>query len=81
MNTILQILSLFVFVVAASNNCILRGGDFGFITVPFFFRQDLGLISNVVVKGFTFEAQVQYGIFAASRGDIRFQDCIFTVRY
>ncbi|CAB9508393.1 expressed unknown protein [Seminavis robusta] len=60
----------------STNNCIIRGGDFGLIVVPVFFRQDLA-VNNVVIKGFTFVGQVQYAAFVASSGDIRFEDCVF----
>jgi len=60
----------------SENNCIIKGGDFGLIAVPVFFRQDLS-INNVQIKGFTFEGQVQYASFVASAGDIAFIDCVF----
>lgn len=60
------------------NNCIFRSGDFGVVAVPIFFRQDLS-ISNVIIRGFTFEGQNQYSFFTASPGDIMIQDCIFRV--
>ena len=63
----------------SDNNCIIKGGDFGLIAVPVFFRQDLS-INNVQIKGFTFEGQVQYAAFVASAGDIAFIDCIIRVR-
>ena len=63
----------------SENNCIIKGGDFGLIAVPVFFRQDLS-INNVQIKGFTFEGQVQYAAFVASAGDIAFIDCIIRVR-
>lgn len=60
----------------STNNCIIKGGDFGLIAVPVFFRQDVS-INNVQIKGFTFEGQVQYASFIASPGDIAFIDCVF----
>lgn len=59
----------------SENNCIIKGGDFGVIAVPVFFRQDLS-VNNVQIKGFTFEGQVQYASFVATAGDINFVDCI-----
>ena len=60
------------------NNCLIRGGDFALIAVPVFFRQDLS-VNNVLIKGLTFEGQVQYVSFMAVAGDIVFEDCIFRV--
>ncbi|CAB9502731.1 leucine rich repeat [Seminavis robusta] len=60
----------------SENNCIIRGGDFGLIGVPVFFRQDLA-VNNVNVSGFTFMGQIQYAVFMATAGDITFNDCIF----
>ena len=62
------------------NNCILRGGDFAVIGVPVFFRQDLS-VNNVLIKGFTFEGQVQYAAFLAVPGEIAFENCIFRVSW
>lgn len=62
----------------SENNCIIKGGDFGVIAVPVFFRQDLS-VNNVQIKGFTFEGQVQYAAFVATAGDISFIDCIIRV--
>jgi hypothetical protein len=62
----------------SENNCVIKGGDFGLIAVPVFFRQDLS-VNNVLVKGFTFEGQVQYAAFVATAGDITFEDCVFRV--
>lgn len=64
----------------SENNCIIKGGDFGLIAVPVFFRQDLS-VNNVQIKGFTFEGQVQYAAFIASPGDISFIDCIVRVGF
>jgi len=64
---------------SSENNCVIRGGDFGVIVVPVFFRQDLS-VNNVLIKGFTFVGQVQYAAFLASQGDITFEDCITKVR-
>ena len=63
----------------SENNCVLRGGDFGMIAVPVFFREDRE-VNNVKVSGFTFKGQVQYGAFLAMPGDVSFLDCIFRVR-
>ncbi|CAB9520705.1 expressed unknown protein [Seminavis robusta] len=60
----------------AENNCVIRGGDFGLIAVPVFFRQDL-YVNNVTISGFTFQGQVQYSVFGAVAGDISFHDCVF----
>ena len=56
-----------------------KGGDFGVIAVPVFFRQDLS-VNNVQIKGFTFDGQVQYAAFVATAGEIDFIDCIVRVR-
>jgi len=64
---------------SSDNNCIIRGGDFGVVAVPVFFRQDLS-VYNVVVKGFIFEGQNQYAAFMAVPGDVSFIDCVFRVR-
>jgi hypothetical protein len=64
----------------SENNCTIRGGDFGLIAVPVFFRQDL-TVNNVQIRGFTFVGQVQYGAFIAVHGNIDFFDCVYRVRY
>ncbi|CAB9530178.1 expressed unknown protein [Seminavis robusta] len=60
---------------SSANNCIIRGGDFGMMSVPIFFRNDQA-VDNVVLKGITFERQEQYGIFLGMPGDIIYEDCI-----
>ena len=61
---------------SSTNNCTISGGDFGLLSVPVFFRQDL-TVTNVQVRGFTFVGQMQYASFIAVNGDISFYDCIF----
>ena len=63
---------------SSRNNCVLRGGDFGVIAVPVFFREDT-VVDNVKIRGFTFREQIQYGAFVAAGGSIAFEDCVFEV--
>jgi len=59
-----------------SNNCTIRGGDWGLITVPLIHELDFDT-SDVLIKGITFESQVLFSIFFGLPGtNFVIDDCV-----
>jgi len=59
-----------------SNGCIIKGGDWGLITVPLLYEHDYET-SNVLIKGITFEANELFSIFFGLPGkNVVVDDCI-----
>ena len=57
------------------NSCVLNGGSIAVSsTVGVFFGDERA--DNVVIKGLTFQAQTQYGVFLEGSGQYHLEDCI-----
>lgn len=63
-----------------SNNCILKGGDFGLLSFYGLYEDVYETIENVRIQGITFQSQRLFGAVMEAAGDIQFLDCAFKVR-
>ena len=62
------------------DNCVLKGGDFGLLSLYGVFEGVFETVENVKIKGITFESQLLFGAVMEAAGDIQFIDCAFKVR-
>jgi len=60
-----------------TNNCILKGGDFGLASYYEVFQGIHEHVPGVKVRGLTFESQNLFSVLLKSAGDITFTDCAF----
>jgi len=61
---------------SVENNCVIKGGDWGMISVPLLYSEDYDT-SNVLVKGITFESNELFSIFWGLPGtNVTVDDCI-----
>ena len=62
------------------DNCVLKGGDFGLLSLYGVYEGIYETVENVRIKGITFESQLLFGAVMEAAGDIQFSDCAFKVR-
>jgi len=60
-----------------SNNCILKGGDFGLASYYEVYDGIHEAVPGVQIQGLTFESQNMFSVILKSAGDITFTDCAF----
>jgi len=61
------------------NNCILKGGDFGLLSLYGVYEGIFETVHNVRIRGITFESQNLFGAVMEAAGDIQFIACAFKV--
>jgi hypothetical protein len=61
------------------DNCILKGGDFGLISLYGVYEDIYETVHNVRIIGITFESQKLFGAVMEAAGDIQFINCAFKV--
>lgn len=62
-----------------SNNCVLKGGDFGLVSFYGVYEGIYETVENVKIQGLTFQSQTLFAAVMEAAGDIEFIDCAFKV--
>jgi hypothetical protein len=63
-----------------TNNCILKGGDFGLASYYGILPGIYETVEGVEIRGLTFESQRMFSVLLQAAGDITFIGCAFKVR-